>query len=249
MTYTIMARSPETGEIGLAMTTVSIAAGGLCFFYTRRGDLVTSQAFARAALGHAMSDEMERGRPAAECLRHAMTLDPGIAYRQLAILPVQGSPVAWSGADCRPYAGHIIEDELVIAGNVLAGPGVLKAMRDGFGAPDGRAFADRLIGALEAGRRAGGQATPEGRGLSERSAIVRILRPGERAGPPLLDLRVDLHHSAVHELRRLYEIHKTYAGYARLRDEEPARCPSIVAFEDEAIARGGLFAERPSCFR
>ncbi|MCW5751886.1 MAG: DUF1028 domain-containing protein [Alphaproteobacteria bacterium] len=248
MTYTIMARSEETGEIGLAMTTVSIAAGGLCFFYTRRGDLITSQAYARAALGHAMAVEMERNNPPEQCLRHALEGDAGAAYRQLAILPIHGRPVAWTGSDCRPYAGHLLEEDLVIAGNVLAGPGVLGAMREGF-RRSGRPLAECLIAALEAGRAAGGQATPEGRGLSERSAVVRVLRPAETAGPPVLDLRVDLHHSAVHELRRLYEIHKTYAGYARMRDEEPARCPSIVKFEDEALARGGLFAERPSCFR
>ena len=75
--------------------------------------------------------------------------------------------------------------------------------------------------------------------------MVRVLE----AGFPVLDLRVDVHPSAVHELRRIQVMHAVYADYAVLRDEDAPNTPSIVAYEQEKLKAGGVFAERPSCYR
>jgi uncharacterized Ntn-hydrolase superfamily protein len=103
--------------------------------------------------------------------------------------------------------------------------------------------------ALEAGRDAGGQALQDRTAPTERSASLCVLDGGDERMVRTLDLRVDMHNSAVHELRRLFEVNKVYGVYSDRRDCTPADTPSIVAFEAQALREGGTFATRPSCYR
>ena len=249
MTFTIAGRCPRTGEAGLASATVSLAVGGLCPWFTSHGDIVASQAYASKRNGVLMWRAMEAGRGAAAALAQPGTHDADIAFRQLLVLPREGPPVAFSGERCRPWSGHLLDADCVVAGNVLAGAAVVRAMRDAFhGAPD-RNLGERLLIALEAGRDAGGQAMPDGAPLTERSASLCVLGGGADAAIRHTDLRVDMHGSAVHELRRLFEIYQVYGPYSDLRDTDPARTPPMAAFEADALRHGGAFATRPSCFR
>ncbi|WP_341912089.1 DUF1028 domain-containing protein [Ferrovibrio terrae] len=249
MTFTVVARCRESGQAGLALATVSIAAGGLCPFFTQRGDIAVCQAYASPRIGYRMASGMERGESPDAVFAAARAMDAHPHYRQLILLSRSGETLAYSGSDCRPWAGHIIEDDVVVAGNVLAGRQVIEAMLQVFKASAGESLSERLLLALEAGRDAGGQATADGLGLSERSAMVRVLGSGEAAGWPVLDLRVDLHNSAIHELRRLYQVHGVYAGYSDRRENDPPNAGSIVGYEAEAIKRGGVFSGRPSVYR
>ena len=245
MTFTIMARCRDSGQSGIALATVSLAAGGLVGFYTPRGDIIATQAYARARLGQDILTRMLAGETGAAALAGAARSDPHITYRQVMILSPNGDTIAQTGPNCRSWAGHIIDGDLIVAGNVLAGRHVIEAMRDAWRASAGQGLGERLLRGLEAGRDAGGQATGDGAGLTERSAMVRVLE----AGFPVLDLRVDVHPSAVHELRRIQVMHAVYADYAVLRDEDAPNTPSIVAYEQEKLKSGGVFAERPSCYR
>lgn len=249
MTFTIMARCPRTGQAGVALTTVSLAAGGSIPFYTPAGGIICSQAFVCSKDGYLIQNDMIAGATGARALAAVQAADPHIAYRQIMILARSGETLAYTGERCRPWAGHIVDGDLIVAGNVLAGPQVIEAMQKAYHAAAAESLAERLLRALEAGRDAGGQATPDGTGMSERSAMVRVLGAGADAAFPLLDLRVDVHASAVHELRRQHEIHAVYAAYADLRDREAPTAPSLVGYEAEHVRRGGIFAERPSCFR
>jgi len=132
---------------------------------------------------------------------------------------------------------------------VLAGPGVIEAMAESFRGSESSALDERLVLALEAGRDAGGQAMPDGTAVTERSASLRVLGSGGDSGMPILDLRVDMHSSAVHELRRVFEVHKVYGVYSDKRDLDPRHAPSMMVFEAEALKKGGVFASRPSCYR
>lgn len=249
MTFTIVARCRESGQAGLALATVSIAAGGLCPFFTQRGDIVVSQAYAHRATGHRIANALERGEAPDRAFAAARAAAPHLTYRQLMLLSRSGETLAYTGPDCRSWAGHIVDGDVIVAGNVLAGPVVidsmLQAYRDAAGAP----LAERLLAGLEAGRDAGGQAGAGGIMLSERSAMVRVLGSGEAAGWAELDLRVDLHNSAIHELRRLHEIHAVYEGYSERRENDPPNSGSIVGYEAEKIKEGGRFACRPSVYR
>jgi uncharacterized Ntn-hydrolase superfamily protein len=249
MTFTVVARCRVSGQAGLALATVSIAAGGLCPFFTQRGDIAVCQAYASPRIGYRMASGMESGETPETVFAAARAMDAHSSYRQLILLGRDGETLAYSGPDCRPWSGHIIDDDVVVAGNVLAGRHVIEAMLRAFRASAGQHLSERLLRALEAGREAGGQATADGLGLSERSAMVRVLGGGEAAGWPVLDLRVDLHNTAIHELRRLYQVHGIYASYSDRRENDPPNAGSIVGYEAEAIKLGGAFSERPSVYR
>lgn len=249
MTFTIAARCERTGQAGLAMATVSLAVGGLCPWFTRNGDVISSQAYASKRDGEMIYRAMEDGESAADAIAVPKSRDPDIAFRQLIVLPRQGGPLVFTGEQCRPWAGHITGDDFVTAGNVLAGERVVAAMADAFQTSAGQDLAERLLLALEAGRDAGGQALPDGTPLTERSASLAVLGAGDDRAIRLHDLRVDMHSSAVHEMRRLYEVHKIHGAYAEIRDLRPAETPSMVVFEAEALRDGGIFASRPSCYR
>ena len=85
--------------------------------------------------------------------------------------------------------------------------------------------------------------------MTERSASLRPPGSGEDRGKRLLDLRVDMHSSAVHELRRSFEIYEVYGIYSDRRDFDPRNMLSTIASKAEALKQGGIFATRPSCYR
>lgn len=249
MTFTIAARCTRTGEAGLAIATASLAVGGLCPWFTSNGDVISSQAYASKRDGERMYRAMEAGKPAREAIEAPRVQDPDIDYRQLLILPREGDPLAFSGGKCRPWSGHVIGADFIVAGNVLAGERVIAAMAGAFHGSETCDLAERLLRALEAGRDAGGQALPDGTSLTERSASLCVLGAGEDRAIRLHDLRVDMHHSAVNEMRRLFEVHKVHGIYAESRDLRPDQTPSMIEFEAEALRKGGIFASRPSCYR
>ncbi len=249
MTFTIAARCSRTGEAGLAMATVSLAVGGLCPWFTSNGDVISSQAYASKRDGERMYRAMEEGKSAREAIEVPKMQDPDIDYRQLLILPREGDLLAFSGDKCRPWSGHQIGDDFIVAGNVLAGERVIAAMAAAFQDSKTCDLAERLLRALEAGRDAGGQALPDGTSLTERSASLCVLGAGQDRAIRLHDLRVDMHNSAVTEMRRLFEVLKVHGNYAESRDLRPDQTASMVVFEAEALRAGGIFASRPSCYR
>jgi len=249
MTFTIAARCKRTGEAGLAMATVSLAVGGLCPWFTSNGDVISSQAYASKRDGELMCRALEDGKSAAEALAMPKARDPDVEYRQLLLLPRHGDPIGFTGEKCRPWAGHMIGEDFVTAGNVLAGEHVIAAMAKAFRDSAQRGLGERLLRALEAGRDAGGQALPDATALTERSAALCVLGSGANRAIHTLDLRIDMHGSAVHEMRRLYEVHQVHGVYAESRDLRPKETPSMVVFEAEALRNGGIFASRPSCYR
>ncbi len=249
MTFSIIGRCTRTGQVGAASATVSFGVGGLCFWFTRRADVIASQAYASKRNGYLMYHAMEAGKTAEEAMAIPKAEDRHLIYRQLMILPQSGKPLAYTGEKCRPYAGHVVGPDLIVAGNVLAGPQVVDAMAKAFNDSEKEDLDERLLRALEAGRDAGGQATPDGTPLAERSASIRVVSGGQDTGLPWRDLRVDMHHSAVHELRHMFEVYKVYGPYSDLRDNDPEKTPAMASFEATLFGKGGPFAQRPSCFR
>lgn len=254
MTFTIAARCPRTGQAGIASATVSLAVGGLCPWFTSHGDILSSQAFVSKRDGYLMTLAMESGKTAEEAIAIPQEQDVDITFRQLLILPrsvdATGNGImAYTGGMCRSWAGHRVGDNFVVAGNVLAGAHVVDAMVDSINASMELDLDVRLLIALEAGRDAGGQALPDGTAITERSASLKVLGAGEDAGMHIVDFRVDMHGSAVHELRRIFEVNRVYGPYSEKRDIKPRSVQSIMAYEAEQLPKGGVFATRPSCYR
>ncbi len=257
MTYTVIIRDPDSREIGLGIATCSIAFAGQAPFHTPRGDLVVSQAFACGADGWDMANRMAAGAAPDEAFESLRSRDPGLSYRQILAVPVSGPLFAHSGEDARPWRGHEIGHatgqtggvDFIAAGNVLAGPEVVAAMSASVQANAAQPMAERLLSALEAARDAGGQAAA-GMRLTERSAGLKITSFGDRPGFTRLDLRVDLHPSALHEMRRLLASYQVYADYADLRDQTPDTAPSMAAYEAEHWrAADGKALDRPGLGR
>lgn len=231
MTYTIMGRCDQTGQVGMALATLSLAVGGLCPFYTQRGDLISSQAYAQPKLGLDAVKLLNSGCSFKELQERLESIDPFFNYRQIGIIKRSGEIFGYTGSDTRPWAGHAMGSDYLAMGNVLAGPQVLAAMENAFKSQDGN-LAERLLSAIEAGRDAGGQVNAKGEHCRERSAGLLVLS-GESLRE--IDLRVDVHSNAVDELRRIFNIFKAYAPYNKLRADDPPNTPPIADWEQENL--------------
>lgn len=228
MTYSIIARCPHTGRLGLGITTFSIAAGGRCEGILAGVGVCKTQAFINRGNDTLAIELLAQGLSPALVMRTLESNDPDHEYRQIAILDREGKGAAHTGSGTRPWAGHKIGDGYIAFGNVLAGPQVVDAIAAGFMADSGAALEFRLLSALEGGRDAGGQVGAQGH-LTERSAAIIVVAQPDH---PDIDVRVDLHDDAVVELRRVLEEFKRYEVFYR----ERGRNPRDAVSQDEFVA-------------
>jgi uncharacterized Ntn-hydrolase superfamily protein len=142
---------------------------------------------------------LEEGLSAQVALDQVMSKDPGASLRQIGVIGVAGSGVAWSGLSCTAWAGQLLGSDFAIQGNMLVGEETLDAMRQAWSDSSTHDLSERLMSALEAGDLAGG----DKRG--KQSAALKVV--GEEAYA-LVDLRVDDHAEPMEELRRILEIAK-----------------------------------------
>ncbi len=232
MTYTVIARCAQTGQMGIGIATGSLAVGGYC--PAIRGGLgaVSTQAFVNLKLGTLAMRLLEQGFAPAKVMAELADDDPEIAYRQVGIVDAAGEVAVHTGENTRPWSGHVTGPGYVTMGNVLAGEGVVAAMAAAFEDNADQVLEERLLRVLEAGRDAGGQQAADGRHLPERSATV-IVHGHRDYGH--IDLRVDAHETAVEELRRVYGVYKPYMPYYRMRHENPAETPAQDVWARENI--------------
>lgn len=229
MTYSIIARCPRTGRLGLGITTFSIAAGGRCEGILAGVGICKTQAYVNRGNDPLALSLLAQGFAPTHVMSRLAANDPDHDYRQIAILDREGNGVGHTGSGTRPWSGHAVGTGYVAFGNVLAGPQVVEAIVAGFLADPEAPLEFRLLGALEGGRNAGGQVGAEGH-LPERSAAIRVVADPDY---PDIDVRVDLHDDAVVELRRVLEEFKRYEVFYR----ERGRNPREAITQDEFVAR------------
>ncbi|APF33003.1 DUF1028 domain-containing protein [Microbacterium sp. AISO3] len=208
MTFTVLARDGRTDLIGAATASKSLAVGNAVIDVRRGVGAAASQAWTNRALRGRLLDAVASGS-AADAVALIPRWDDEPALRQAAVLPAAGAGAAHTGADTSPWSGHLVESDLIVAGNLLTGEDVLGAMRDAWlagdedptitPAPDAAAFAARLVAVLAAGEAQGG----DRRG--RQSAAVMVTSSGV-AGDAWVDLRVDDHDDPLAELHRLVEL-------------------------------------------
>ena len=197
MTFSIAARCPETGMLGVAVSTAVPAVGSVCPFVARGVGAVATQAWVNPYLGIDSLGLLAADVAPEEVIERLMESDPGSAMRQLGVVNARGESAAYSGSDCVDYFGHFNGPNYSIQGNMLTGEETLTAMVDDFAATSADALPERLISALEAGQAVGGD--KRGR----QSAAMAVYHLEEY---PYLDLRVDEHVEPVAELRRVFEV-------------------------------------------
>ena len=195
-TFSIVARDPA-GAFGVAVATSRPSVGSLVPFVSPAGAIAT-QARVNTELGRRGLALLEQGVPVQTALRALLAEDADREIRQ--IHGVGGTRVfCHTGARCVSWCGHHAGDGFTVAGNMLAGPQVIAAMVEAYGAArsEQREFSECLLTALEAGQSAGG----DKRG--KQSAALLVASPEPRM---YHNLRVDEHAAPVAELRRIYEV-------------------------------------------
>lgn len=205
MTYSIVARDAETGELGVAVQSRAFQTGGVVPWAMPGVGAVATQSFSEKSYGALGLDLMRAGKTAEEALAALVAADLLEAHRQVGMLAADGAAVAHTGAACIPAAGHRLGEGVTAQANLVEGPAVWESMVDAFEAATGPLHR-RLLAALEAAEAAGG----DWRG---RQAGGILVVPAE--GPPwetVCDVRVDDHEDPLGELRRLLDLHEGYSA-------------------------------------
>ena len=194
MTWSILARD-EAGYFGMAIASRFFAVGSLCVHSRRGVGALSSQALLNPLYGPAGLDLLAQHCSPEQTIEQLIQHDQGRDQRQLHILPFKGLPAAHTGSACVDWCGHLLEDGLSVAGNMLAGPKVIEHTAQAFKDTAGKPMGERLLAALDAGQAAGG----DKRG--KQAAALKIHNDEDYLQ---LDLRVDDHEEPFVELRRLY---------------------------------------------
>ncbi|MEJ1976636.1 MAG: DUF1028 domain-containing protein [Acetobacteraceae bacterium] len=222
MTFSIAALCPQTGEIGLALATSSMAVGARAMFLAPGRGAVFAQARSDPALGAVGLARLDAGCTAAQTLADMLAQTRYSAFRQLAVLDAQGGIAHATGERCLAPKGAATGLGAVSLGNAVANDDVIPAILRGFEAAAGP-LAHRLVAGLEAGAAAGGEPYPL------RSAALKVGRPGIPF--PVVDLRVDLSEAPVAELRHQWAVYQPLMeGYLQ-RALHPEHAPLAAAIE------------------
>lgn len=217
MTYTILGRCPRTGRLGIGIATFSITVGRYSAGVRSNTGVTISQAFANESNNQLALRLLGQGFGAKSVLEQLKSNDPDFEYRQIGIIDRDGIAAAYTGPGTRGWSGHVSADNYVATGNGLVGPRVVQAIATGFMAEPEADLEHRLLMGIEAGRDAGGQGTEDAH-KPERSAALLVYSKYAYAD---IDLRVDLHATAIEELRRIWHEYKRYEAYYGERGRNP----------------------------
>ena len=231
MTFSILGHCRRTGQIGLALTSVTMGVGGTSPFYGYGGDIAVAQARGNPEAAVAALRALDQGASLEAALAAVQAADPHFEERQIAVMRRDGAVIARTGARNAAWAGELRGEDCLAFGNVLSGPRVIEAMAGRFAATAGDPLGSRLIAALEAGRDAGGQSPGPGRHYRERGAAVRVVGTDAQPNIAALDLRVDMHADAVAELRRIHDIYQPMMALRALRAANPEKMPVLWEWE------------------
>lgn len=210
MTYSIVARDPESGELGVAVQTDWFAVGSIVTWAEPGVGAVATQSFAEVSYGPLGLDLMRGGKSAPDALRALLAGDAGEAQRQVAMVDATGQVAAHTGSTCVEAAGSAAGAGVSAQANMMERDTVWGAMLDAFDTAEGP-LAERLVGALRA-------AEGEGGDMRGRQSTALLVVSGDRSLPrwsTLVDLRVDDHVDPVTEMERLLRLHRAYEHMER----------------------------------
>jgi uncharacterized Ntn-hydrolase superfamily protein len=196
-TFSISARCPRTGMLGVAVSTAVPGVGGICPFVKPDCGAISTQSWVNPYLGIDGLKLLEQGKSAQDTVDQLVHVDPGRDVRQFGVVDSKGNSAAWSGSQCTGWFGHLTGPDFSVQGNMLVGARTIEAMAESYIATQALTLPERLIAVLEAGQSAGGD--KRGR----QSAAMLVYKTEEY---PYLSLRVDEHRFPIAELRRVFEI-------------------------------------------
>jgi uncharacterized Ntn-hydrolase superfamily protein len=231
VTYSILARDPETGELGVATQSQAFAVGSSVPFALPGHGVVASQSMGEPMYGEIGLDLLRGGFTAAEALTALTSVDPHPERRQVGVVDVGGGFALHTGEGCVAAAGHRFGEQCAALANMVTGPEVWEAMVESFEASAGP-LAQRLLTSLHAAEDAGG----DFRG--RRSAAVVVVRASTTGRPwhdTVVDLRVDDASDPVTELEQLVLKRRRYQDVVRAFEQALDADPVTADRELEAL--------------
>ena len=205
-TYSIVARDPETGQMGVAVQSHWFSVGQLVPWAEAGVGAVATQSFVEPSYGPLGLELMSNGKGADAVLAGLLTMDPGEAVRQVAMVDVQGRTAVHTGSRCIAAAGHVVGEGYSCQANMMEQGTVWEAMARAYEHSEGD-LAERMLVALAA-------AEAEGGDIRGRQSAAIVVVAGEGTGQVwrdrLFDLRVEDHPDPVGELTRLVGLQRAY---------------------------------------
>jgi len=203
-TYSIAARDPSSGELGVAVQSHWFSVGSIVTWARAGVGAVATQSIAEPAYGPALLDRLEAGDQPQEALAAELAADELSRFRQVAVVDSAGRVGVHTGAGCMAYAGHQGGNGFSAQANMMTSAEIWPAMATAFEAADGP-LARRLLAALDAGEDAGGDVR------GRQSATLLVVPAAGEAWRATVELRVEDHPDPLAELRRLLDLHDAYA--------------------------------------
>jgi uncharacterized Ntn-hydrolase superfamily protein len=224
-TYSIVARDPQTGQMGVAVESHAFGTGTMVTWGEAGVGVVATQSLVNIDYGPEGIALMRQGYSAPQALETLLEKDKQREIRQVAMLDSQGRVAAHTGTRCIAAAGHLIGETFSVQANLMVNDSIWPAMKQAYETTEGD-LADRMIAALEAAQDAGGDIRGQ-----QSSALLVVA--GEQHEKPwrgrLFDLRVDDHSQPIAELKRLLRLQRAE------QNAEEADKLLIVGRTEEAV--------------
>ncbi len=206
MTFSIVARDPQFGELGIAVQSKFLAVGAVVPWAKAGVGAIATQAWANTSYGPQGLDLLANGLSAVETLEQLTERDEGHAERQVGVIGMTGIPATYTGTHCLSWAGGHVGEHYTCQGNILVSEDTVLAIAHTFEETPGL-LCDRLVAALAAGQAAGGDSRGQ-----QSAALLVVREKGGYSGlnDRFIDLRVDDHPTPIAELQRILQLHKLY---------------------------------------
>jgi uncharacterized Ntn-hydrolase superfamily protein len=243
-TYSIVARDPDTGELGAAVQSHWFSVGSLCTWARPGVGVVATQSVVEPGHGPNTLARLEGGESAPAALAAVLAADPLAAVRQVGVVDAHGAVAVHTGADCIPEAGDHVGAHWSCQANMMGRATVPAAMSAAFERAEGD-LAERLMRALEGAEAEGGDVR------GRQSAALLVVPATGAAWQFRANLRVDDHADPLGELRRLLGLQRAYElageadelmGQGRVDEAAPryVRAAELAPGSDELLFWAGL---------
>lgn len=233
MTFSIVARDPVSGDLGIAVQSKFPSVGSLVPWIATDAGVIATQALANLEYGRSGLKLLRSGATAQQTLNILLENDQGKEQRQVGIIDLNGNAVSFTGDECYNWAGGLTGEGVACQGNILVGKETVESMLNTYNETDGD-LAEKLMCALEAGQEAGG----DSRGQQSANLLVYRINGGYGGGTDVyIDVRVDDHPNATAELRRVFDIY----SLTLLEREDPKE---ITKLSGQALASVGQKLEK-----
>ncbi|MBN1219257.1 MAG: DUF1028 domain-containing protein [Anaerolineae bacterium] len=213
-TYSIVARDPATGEMGVAVQSHWFSVGSVVSWAETRVGAIATQALANVAYGPNGLELLKQGKTAPEVVAALTEADEDREVRQLAVIDAKGTVAAHTGQRCIAEAGHQLGDNFSVQANMMLNNTVWPEMAQAFERSRGH-LAERMMAALEAAQAAGGDIRGQ---QSAALVVVKGQATGKTGEDHYIDLRVEDHPEPVQELKRVLRVFRAYE-YMNAGDE------------------------------